>query len=324
MGIGIGGIRAAAWLAAPLLCSVSTAALAQALNFSTFAYPGSTITTVTGIRGNNMTGNFSIANSGGATGSLLYTLPSLTPAPYPNASSPPVNFTGATSATPYGPSFGSATGILRTVGSYKTAANGNGDLGFLYDGANAPGQQLTTLVAPNGPTASPNTINTIAHSTFGNQVVGNFDTTLATGNAFLYDIPSNTFTTINRPGAISTTAYGVYGNRIAGGSAAGPGLSRAYILNTDTGVYTTYDAPGTGTVVTHFEGITSGGRANTFNLVADSLDATGSHAWAVHVDEAGTATWTELAVPLCGSTGTSACVTSGNSIYGNTAIGVYV
>ena len=323
MGIGIGRIRAVAWLAAPLLCSVSTAALAQALNFTTFAYPGSTITTVTGIRGNNMTGNFSIPNTSN-TGSLLYTLPSLTPAPYPNASSPPVNFTGATTATPYGPSFGSATGILRTVGSYKTAATGNGDLGFLYDGANAPGQQLTTLVAPSGPANSPNTINTIAHSTFGNQVVGNFDTRLATGNAFLYDIPSNTFTTINRPGAVSTTAYGVYGNRIAGGSAAGPGLSRAYILNQDTGVYTTYDAPGTGTVVTHFEGITSGGRANTFNLVADSLDATGAHAWAVHVDEAGVATWTELAVPLCGSTGTSACVTSGNSIYGNTAIGVYV
>lgn len=317
MAIGIGRIRAVAWLAAPLLCSVSTAALAQALNFTTFGVAGSNITTVTGIRGNNMTGNFSIPNSGGATGSLLYTLPSLVPAPYPDASSPPVNFAGATSATPYGASFGSATGILRTVGSYKTATNGNGDLGFLYDGANAPGQQLTTLVAGSAST----TINTIAHSTFGNQVVGNFDTTLATGNAFLYNIPTNTFTTINRPGAVSTTAYGVYGNRIAGGSTDGTGLSRAYILNQDTGVYTTYNAPGTGTVVTHFEGITSGGRANTYNLVADSTDATGNHAWAVHVDEAGVATWTELAVPLCGS---RTCVTSGNSIYGDTAIGVYI
>jgi subtilase-type serine protease len=290
----------------------SPPAFGQALNFTTFGYPGSNITTVTGIRGNNMTGNFSIPDSGGATGGLLYTLPSLSPAPYPNASAPPVNFTGATSATPYGPSFGSASGILRVVGSYKTAANGNGDLGYLFDGANAPGQQLTTLVAPGG-----QTINTIAHSNFGNQVVGNFDTRLATGNAFLYNIASGTFTTINRPGAVSTTAYGVYGNRIAGGSAAGPGLSRAYILNQDTGVYTTYDAPGTGTVVTHFEGITGGGRANTYNLVADSVDATGAHAWVVHIDENGTATWTELAVP-------GASTTSGNSIYGNTAIGVYV
>ena len=86
-------------------------------------------------------------------------------------------------------------------------------------------------------------------------------------------------TTINRPGPYtSTTAYGVYGNRIAGGSSLGPGLSRAYILNQDTGVYTDYDAPGAGTVVTHFEGITGGGRANTYNLVADLVDATASSA----------------------------------------------
>ena len=291
--------------------SLGRAALGQGLDFKTFAYPGSTITTVTGLRGNNMTGNYSIANSGGATGGLLYTLPSLVPAPFPDAGSPPVNFAGATTATPYGPSFGSAGGILRVVGSYKTTATGNGDLGYLYDGAALPNRQITPLVVPGS-------FNTIAHSNFGNQVVGNWDTAnLAPGNAFLYDIPSGTFTTINRPGASSTTAYGVYGNRIAGGSTVGAGLSRAYILNQDTGVYTTYDAPGTGTVVTHFEGITGGGRANTYNLVADSLDSTGAHAWAVHVDAAGVATWTELAVK-------GASTTSGNSIYGGTAIGVYV
>src|SRR5688572_17493477 len=121
MGIGIGRIRAAAWLAAPLLCSVSTAALAQALNYTTFGNPGSVVTTVTGIRGNGMTGDFT-TGSGGATAGVLYTLPSLSPAPYPNASAPPVNFTGATTNTPYGLSFGSASGIMRGTGSYKTAA----------------------------------------------------------------------------------------------------------------------------------------------------------------------------------------------------------
>ncbi|CAN5819163.1 autotransporter outer membrane beta-barrel domain-containing protein [soil metagenome] len=311
-------------LATTALCTLSQTARAQALDFTTFVYPGSSVNTVTGIRGNNMTGNYSLG-AGGNTGSLLYTLPSLTPAPFPIATASGVNFPfNATSATPYGPNFGSAGGILRVVGSYKTAATGAGDLGFLYDGAAAPGQQITTLIAPAGPNASPNTINTIAHSNFGNQVVGNFDTRLATGHAFLYDIPSNTFTTINRPGATSTTAYGVYGNRIAGGSTDGTGLSRAYILNQTTGVYTSYDAPntrpGVGTVVTHFEGITSGGRANTYNLVADSVDSSGVHAWAVHVDENGTASWTEVAVPVPAG---SPSVTSGNSIYGNTAIGVY-
>jgi subtilase-type serine protease len=311
--MGICRIRAAAWLAAPLLCSVSTAALAQALNYTTFGNPGSVVTTVTGIRGNGMTGDFT-TGSGGATAGVLYTLPSLTPAPYPNASAPPTNFTGATTNTPYGLSFGSANGIMRGTGSYKTAANGSGDLGYLFDGANAPGQQLTTL------RGAANAFNTIGHSTFGNQLVGNWDTgNAAVGNAFLYDIASGSMTTINRPGPFtSTTAYGVYGNRIAGGSSLGPGLSRAYILNQDTGVYTDYDAPGAGTVVTHFEGITGGGRANTYNLVADSVDGNGVvSSWVLHIDENGAQTWIPLAVP-------GASVTSANSIYGSTAIGVYV
>jgi subtilase-type serine protease len=295
-------------------CLAPTPALAQALNYTTFGNPGSLVTTVTGIRGNGMTGDFT-TGTGGSTAGVFYTLPSLTPAPYPNASAPPVNFTGATTNTPYGPSFGSATGILRVVGSYKTTANGNGDLGYLFDGANAPGQQLTTLIG------GPGAFNTIAHSNFGNQVVGNWDLGNANvGNAFLYNIATGSMTTINRPGPYtSTTAYGVYGDHIAGGSSLGPGLSRAYILNQTTGVYTDYDAPGTGTVVTHFEGITGGGRANTYNLVADSVDATGTHAWVAHIDANGNATWTELSV-LPGNTSST---TSANSIYGSTAIGVY-
>jgi uncharacterized protein with beta-barrel porin domain len=302
----------AALLGTSALCSPGMPALAQTLTYTTFGNPGSVVTTVTGIRGNNMTGDFT-TGSGGATAGVLYTLPSLSPAPYPNASAPAVNFTGATTNTPYGLSFGSATGIMRGTGSYKTTANGAGDLGYLFDGANAPGQQLTTLLG------APNAFNTIGHSTFGNQLVGNWDTgNKAVGNAFLYNIATGSMTTINRPGPYtSTTAYGVYGNRIAGGSSLGPGLSRAYILNQSTGVYTDYDAPGAGTVVTHFEGITGGGRANTYNLVADSVDGNGVvSAWVVHIDENGAATWIPLSV--------NGTVTSANSMYGSTAIGVYV
>ncbi|WP_421995841.1 autotransporter outer membrane beta-barrel domain-containing protein [Reyranella sp.] len=308
-------LKFAAGLTASLLCSVSTAAFGQSLNFITFGNPGSVVTTVTGIRDRNMTGDYTLG-SGGDTGGQLYTLPSLVAAPYPTATSSGANLTGATTNTPYGPSFGSATGILRVTGSYKSPTYPSptfGDVGYLYDGANAPGQQLTTLIANNG-----TAFNTIGHSNFGNQLVGNWDTgNKAVGNAFLYDIAAGTMTNINRPGPYtSTTAYGVYGDRIAGGSSLGPGLSRAYILNQTTGLYTDYDAPGTGTVVTHFEGITGGGRANTYNLVADSVDATGTHAWVVHIDQNGNATWTELSVP-------GASTTSANSIYGSTAIGVY-
>ena len=114
------------------------------------------------------------------------------------------------------------------------------------------------------------------------------------GNAFIYNIASGSMTTINRPGPFtSTTAYGVYGNRIAGGFSR-PGLSRAYILNQDTGATPTTTRPG-GTVVTHFEGITGGGRANTYNLVADLVDGHGERrSWVVHIDENGVATWIPL------------------------------
>ncbi|MGH8430908.1 MAG: autotransporter outer membrane beta-barrel domain-containing protein, partial [Solimonas sp.] len=307
-------VRAAKVLLAALLGvgAFTMPAMAQ-LDFTTFQFGTSTITTVTGIRGNNMTGNYSIANSGGDTGGLLLTPSFGNVQPFPVATASGSNFPGATSSTPYGPSFGSPTGILRVVGSFKTAAS-NLDLGYLYDGAASPGRQITPLIYPGGAT-----LNTIAHSNFGNQVVGNYDTRLATGNAFVYDIPSGTFTTNNKPGAVSTTAYGVYGNRIAGGyTDPGPGgLTHAYIYTQSTGAFTTYDAPGA-TVVTHFEGITGGGRSNEYNLVADSVDALGQvHAWAVHVVDSGAATWTEIAVP-------GGSVTSANSIYGNTVIGVYV
>ena len=75
-------------------------------------------------------------------------------------------------------------------------------------------------------------------------------------------------------------------------------LEHGYIYNQNTGTFTLYDAPGVGTVATHFEGITGGGRAGEFNLVADSVDIDGKvHAWAVHVDANGVATWTELKAP---------------------------
>ncbi|MDB5487356.1 MAG: outer rane autotransporter barrel protein, partial [Reyranella sp.] len=303
------------------------AASAQQLDFKTYRYGTSQITTVTGIRGDNMTGNFSFT---GGTGGLLFGLSTGSIAPFPSSTSGSSNYPGATSSTPYGPSFGSSTGILRVVGSYITSASPY-DNGYLFDAAAPSGSQLTTLNYPDSVLQT--TLYTIAHSTFGNQVVGNYDTHLPAGKAFIYDIPTGTFTNNDKPGAVSTTAYGVYGNRIAGGYGENPGpgpgpgpgpvpipREHGYIYNQATGIYTRYDAPDS--VFTHFEGITSGGRANTYNLVADSIGTDGKpHAWAVSVDASGVATWTEIAVQC----GTAPCVvTSANSTYGGYVIGVYV
>ena len=299
-----------------ILASVASVSIAGGLpltahaqiTYQTLQFQNSPSTGVTGMRGDNITGSYSFP---GGTGGLLYRLSTGAFEPLPEATTNGSNFPGAVSSQPYGPTFGNLGGILRVTGTF-VPATGQPDRSYIFDSAAAPGQQYTTVVVPGA-------VNTIAHSQFGNQVVGNYNTTTALGSAFIYDMTSGAFTTNNKPGAASTSAYGAWGNRIAGGyiDPGGGGIGHAYIFNQSTGVFTQYDAPG-GTIDTHFEGITAGGRAGEFNLIAGSTDLLGgSHAWAVHVDSAGVATWTELSVPGASST-------SGNSIYEDKAIGIFV
>jgi uncharacterized protein with beta-barrel porin domain len=290
--------------------------VAAALPYVTLDY-GTNGTFLTGIRGNTISGQDVIPGTGGSTGGLLYSTTTNTWTPFPVATPSGVNYPDAIASTPYGPSFGSYGGILRAVGSYMTIASSPYDLGYLYDGAAGASGSLTTLRFPSSPGAV--TLYTIGHSTFGNQVVGNYDTQLATGHGFLYDIPSGAYTSIDKPGSVSTTAYGVYGNLISGGYNGildAPGVGHAYIYNETTGVWTTYDHPGA--VETHFEGIASAGRAGTYNLVADWVGLDGQlHASVLHLDAQGNQTWIDLNVP--GSVQTSA-----NSMYDSMALGVYV
>lgn len=286
------------------------------LNYTTLDY-GSSGTFLTGIRGDTLTGQYVIPASG-ANGGLIYSTARNAWTAFPEPTANGVNFPGAIDNTPYGPSFGSYGGILRVVGSYQTTTSSPYGIGYLYDSMAPPGTNITTLQYPNP--QGDTTLFTIAHSTFGDQVVGNYDTRLATGNAFIYDISTATYATNDKPGAVSTTAYGIWGNVIAGGYAeagpgGGPGPAHGYLYNETTGIWTTYDYPGAAT--THFEGITGGGQAGTYNLVADWTDASGGeHAAVLHVAADGSATWYNIAVP-------GAAVTSANSIYENEVIGVY-
>jgi hypothetical protein len=310
--------------------------------FTSFQYPGSGVTTVTGIRDRNITGNYS--TTGGNTGGLLFdnSISNTTDSAYPTATSNLSNFSGAISSTPYGPSFGSSSGILRVVGSYKTAASANGaagDLGYFSDAATGT---ITTLLPTNLAGGSP-IFNTLAHSTFGNTVVGNFDTQLITGNSFVYNIPNGTYSsvpllnsssgydsTINTTisNVVSNTAYGVYNNLISGGytgTYGGTAGNYAYIYNTSNGATYTFSSPSI-SLVTHFEGITSAGSPGVYNLVADALDAHGNLVQAYvatvnlnnidHATGQPTVTWTPIQV------GTN--LTSANSMYQGNVIGVYV
>jgi outer membrane autotransporter protein len=294
------------------VCSIAAPAEAQ-LIYTTLNY-GTTGTFLTGIRGNNIVGNYVIPGSS-QTGGLLYNLSTGIWTPFPVPTGNGANFPGAIGSSPYGPSFGSQYGILNAVGSYKTQSSSPYDLSYLYDAAAAPAANLTPLVYPSAPGAQ--TLNTIAHSTFGNQVVGNYDTRLLTGNAFIYTISTGTYTTNNFPGAVSTTAYGVWANKIAGGyTPPGLGFERGYIYDENTGTWTSYNHPGA--LVTHFEGITGAGRGGEYNLVADWVGLDGKpHASILHIDASANQTWIDFAVP-------GATLTSANSIYENQAIGIYV
>ncbi|MDQ0511631.1 autotransporter outer membrane beta-barrel domain-containing protein [Ancylobacter amanitiformis] len=277
----------------------------QTLNF------GTTGTFLTGIRGDNIVGNYTI---GTETGGLYYNMATQAWSPMPVSTADGVNYPGAISSSPYGPSFGNPGGILRTVGSYQTTASAPYDLSYLYDGAAAPGQSITPLAFPGS-----STLYTIAHSNFGDQVVGDYDTDLAQGKAFIYTISTGTYTPLVISNA-STTAYGVYGDKIAGGYAqvlegGGLGPEHGYIYDQTTGTYVTHDHPDA--VATHFEGITGGGRAGEYNLVTNWISADGAvHPAVLHVAADGTTTWYEIDIP--------GDVVSANSAYGDNVIGVYI
>ena len=189
--------------------------LSLAPDDATLQYEGSSVTTITGIRDRNITGDYLIG--GGNTGGLLYdnVLSSSAASPYPVATANQSNYPGSVASTPYGPSFGSPSGIMRGVGSFKVAG-ATYDQGYLWDGATALG---TTLV-PSSQTTDP-ILFTIAHSNFGNQVVGNYDTAFIEGNSFIYDFVTQTYSSVPLNGTsfdsnnqisdvASNTAYGVY------------------------------------------------------------------------------------------------------------------
>ena len=190
------------WLVLPGGLLLPTSASAQ-LSFTTYQYGTSAVTTVTGIRGDNMTGNYlGEFRRRHRRAALQPVHGRLRAIPVVDVRHFQLSRSDQQHPLRAELRFGDRHPARRR--QLQDPASNPDDLGYLYDGAAVPAAQLTTLLYPGS-----GTINTLAHSTFGNQVVGNYDTILATGNAFIYDIPSGTFTTNNRPGAASTTAYGV-------------------------------------------------------------------------------------------------------------------
>ena len=278
-------------------------------------------------------------------------------------------FPGFQTGTFYGPDTNTynpdtiPAGQVRAVGSYRTSPN-NGVLnhGMIYLGpVNGPDGQWTTIdVPPDGsntvghvracPITRPGcfVMDTIAHSTMGNLVVGNYDLNpsargVITANAFIYNMSTHLWTLLRLGGSMSsaTTLYGIWQNggpgspnyTLAGGSSAhgsSLGTQRAFLMNYNerTGVFgppTFYSYGNAPAAVTHFDGITKvqGG----FNVVAVSSAQPSSMAFipATGGDwpSFGTATWYPIDVgasPLC--SGNCGKVT-GNTVYQNQVMGLY-
>jgi hypothetical protein len=279
-------------------------------------------------------------------------------------------FPGLTAATFYGPDTHSfnpeaiPAGQVRAVGSYQSSSSPTGVLnrGMIYLGPlSGRGGAWTSIDVPaHGqhtvghvracPRARRNcfVMNTIAHSTMGDLVVGNYDLNpsvpggVISANAFIYNVTRHQWTLLRLGGSLSskTTLYGIWQNggpaspdyTLAGGSSAhgsSPrGNQRAFLMNYNerTGAfgkpkyYTYGNAPA---LVTHFEGITAvpGG----FNLVAVSSAEAASMAFVpVTGRSLGRTTWYPINVavsPLCPG---GCSVVTGNTVYKNRVMGLYV
>jgi hypothetical protein len=369
----LGGAAAAvlAMAAAPAMASTTGGRdAASTVSFGKILGPGDIVTGVRGTTDGNV-----IVTGAHATGHGDDALPFLYQGPLTSAAEggpvsvlqPP--FPDVTTATFYGPdtnSFNPETipaGQIRAVGSYQSSASPLGIInrGMIYLGPlHGSGGTWTPIDVPADgsdtvggvracPSAQPGcfVMDTIAHSTMGDLVVGNYDLNLGhgvSGNAFIYNMSTHQWTLLQLGGSLAsgTTLYGIWQNggpgspdyTLAGGTSAhgaSPGGNqRAFLMNYNeqTGAFgkpAYYRYGNRPALFTHFDGITAvpGG----FNLVAVSsaekssmafIPVTGRHR------ALGRATWYPIPVktsPLLCPEGCT--MVTGNTVFQNQVMGLY-
>lgn len=321
--------------------------------------------TVTGVRGS---GGRGVVLTGSVTTSSGSQVPFLFRGRLARAAGATVSvlrppFRQVTSATFYGPNThlfnprAIPRGDVRAVGSYVSSASRQGvhDQGLIYLGplSGRGGSWRSIDVPANGrhvtghvracPRSRPRcfVMDTIAHSTMGNLVVGNYDLKpmvhggLVSGNAFIYNITKRQWTLIQMHGSLSTktSLYGIWQDggpgspryTLAGGSSA-RGLQRAFLINYNerTGAfgrpafYVNNNRP---TAFTHFDGITAvrGG----FNLVSISNGHSPALVFVpVRGRSFGRARWHQANV---GGSGLCPCsAVTGNTVWRNHIMGLFV
>ena len=370
----LGGVAAAVLaMAVPAMASQTTGHDATSTgSISGILKPGDIVTGVRGLANGNV-----ILTGSHLTQGSTNTLPFLYQGPLTSAAAgatvttlqPP--FPDFKTGTFYGPDTpyynpdSIPAGQVRAVGSYQVTSSSSSTLnhGMIYLGpVNGVGGSWTPIdVPPDGSNTVDNVracpanqpgcfvLNTIAHSTMGNLVVGNYDLNLGngvSGNAFIYNMSTRQWTLLQLGGSLAsgTTLYGIWQNggpgspnyTLAGGSSAHLSslrTQRAFLMNYNerTGrfgpprFYRYGNAPA---ALTHFDGITKvpGG----FNLATISsaqkssmafVPTTGGN-WPLF----GRATWYPIDVAgssLCTDSGGCSMVTA-NTVYQNQVMGLYV
>lgn len=236
----------------------------------------------------------------------------------------------------YGPD-GLPLGNVRIVGSYTKCQDEGTNVrnhGLLYEGP-ADGSGTWQTIDYGGPLRSGEVVlNTIVHSTMGGLAVGNFDTNLLIGRAFVYDIAANHWEELIKP-SVSITAYGIWYNggtsyTIAGGySDANPnGIDHGYLANYDSSTrmaldWTRYDfdnGPHTHIEVSHFDGITTDNKGG-FYLTGEWAGEQRLGGFFAHVPQMphrafGDARWRDIEYP-------GSVITTGNTVFENYVFGIH-
>jgi hypothetical protein len=350
----------------PLICA--NIRPAPAASSSTSAILGSG-DVVTGVRAAT-TGKV-VLTGGKATGTGTQNEPFLFQGRLASAGGAPVSvlapqFPGVTSATFYGPDTHSVnpaaipSGQVRAVGAYvsSSAPAGVVNQGMLYLGpVSGLGGSWTSIDVPAdgtdtvaGARACPSTrtgcfvMDTIAHSTMGDLVVGNYDLNpsvpggVISGNGFIYNLARQQWTLLDLGGSMSSDSslYGIWQDggpgspdyTLAGGSSAS-GHQQAFLVNYNetTGAFGRpryYSYGNRPALATHFDGITAvpGG----FNLVAISSAQDSSMAFVPFSGRDGSfgpATWFPVNVSASALCPDGCSAVTGNTVYQNQVMGLY-
>ena len=332
---------------------IGNVAFAQ-VKYSTFSYPGAAMGDSqgpTGVRGGAgglnvyVTGIWHHETNGEQISSgLLYIGPlsgggnsgNWTALNYPSSTGITVMNTSL-----YGPD-GLPPGNVRLVGNYTTSSPTPPPLshGLLYEGPPDGSGTWQTIDYPNPPREQ--VLNTIAHSTMGGLVVGNFDTNFDLGSGFVYNIGAASWTKLPKEplGARVLTAYGIWYNggtsyTIAGGwsDPSFPQLDQhSYLVNWDSSTqtasdWTSYDfeKPHTHVEISHFDGITTDNQGG-FYLTGTWEGEAHVGGFFAHVPRMphrvfGDAHWRDIEYPS--SPGQHVDTTTGNTIFENNVLGIF-